>query len=50
MYVKHKMFISFRVLFLGSVEGGWDVARAGLAKRYRDGGYPDMATFIETVH
>jgi hypothetical protein len=32
----------------GRVEGGWDAAREGLAQRYRDGGYPDMATFIET--
>lgn len=33
---------------LGAVPGGWDAARAGIAKRYRDAGYPDMADFIET--
>lgn len=33
---------------LGAVPGGWDAARAGIAQRYRDAGYPEMADFIET--
>lgn len=32
---------------LGSFEGGWDAARPELAQRYRDGGYPDIAAFLE---
>lgn len=32
---------------LGSVEGGWAAAKADIASKYRDGGYPDMAAFIE---
>eukprot|EP00981_Chlorochromonas_danica_P015038 scaffold10132_cov169-Ochromonas_danica.AAC.3 len=32
---------------LGNIEGGWVVAKPEIAKRYRDGGYPDMADFIE---
>jgi hypothetical protein len=35
---------------LGSIEGGWDAARSDIADRYRLGGYPDIATFVETVH
>lgn len=35
---------------LGSVEGGWDAIRSDLGQRYRDGGYPDMAVFIETIN
>lgn len=36
---------------LGSIKGGWQASnRIELAKRYRDGGYPDMASFIETVN
>ena len=38
---------------LGAVPGGWSscegTARAELAGKYRDGGYPDMSAFIETV-
>jgi hypothetical protein len=34
---------------LGGVEGGWDTARVDISQRYRDGGYPDMADFIDTV-
>jgi len=34
---------------LRSIEGGWEAIRQGLADRYRAGGYPEMATFIETV-
>lgn len=33
---------------LGVIDGGWDSAREGLAQRYRDGGYPDIAVFIES--
>lgn len=32
---------------LGSVEGGWDGSRALLAEKYRLGGYPEMADFVE---
>ncbi len=35
---------------LGCIEGGWDAIRADLARRYRDGGYPDIASFIETTN
>jgi hypothetical protein len=35
---------------LRSIEGGWEAIRIDLADRYRKGGYPDMAAFIETVH
>mmetsp|Transcript_14041 Transcript_14041/g.23377 ORF Transcript_14041/g.23377 Transcript_14041/m.23377 type:complete len:375 (+) Transcript_14041:9-1133(+) len=34
---------------LGNIEGGWDTARPELSRRYREGGYPEMADFIETV-
>lgn len=34
---------------LGSVPGGWDSIRQELAGKYRDGGYPEMAAFIEAV-
>lgn len=34
---------------LGVIEGGWDAIRSELAGKYRDGGYPEMATFIEAV-
>ena len=30
--------------------GGWDSIRKDLAQRYHDGGYPDIAKFIETVN
>jgi hypothetical protein len=35
---------------LGKVEGGWDGARSEIAQRYHDGGYPEIAKFIETTH
>jgi hypothetical protein len=35
---------------LGSIEGGWDSARHDIAERYRLGGYPDIAAFVETVN
>lgn len=34
---------------LGSVEGGWEAVRGEIASRYREGGYPDIASFIEAV-
>jgi len=34
---------------LRSIDGGWDAIRNDLAARYRAGGYPDMATFIDCV-
>lgn len=33
---------------IGSIDGGWDAARSDIAKKYLDGGYPEMATFIES--
>lgn len=33
---------------LESIDGGWETARADIAKRYLDGGYPEMAKFIES--
>ncbi len=36
-------------VFPGSIEGGWEAARPLLAEKYRMGGYPDMAEFIEHV-
>eukprot|EP01031_Cornospumella_fuschlensis_P022269 gene22269-27232_t len=32
---------------LGGVQGGWEAAKKEIAQKYRDGGYPDMANFIE---
>ena len=34
---------------LGVGSGGWDGVRVEIANRYRDGGYPDIAKFIETT-
>lgn len=34
---------------LGAVEGGWEAIRGELASKYHDGGYPDIAKFINTV-
>lgn len=33
---------------LGAVEGGWEAVRSEIATKYREGGYPEIATFIET--
>ncbi len=33
----------------GAIEGGWDAVRGEIAGKYREGGYPEMATFIETA-
>ena len=33
---------------VGFGKGDWESIRDSLATKYRDGGYPDMATFIET--
>ncbi len=34
---------------LGAIEGGWESARREIADRYRLGGYPHIATFVEAV-
>ena len=34
---------------VGSKPGGWDGAREELAQKYKEGGYPDMADFINSV-
>lgn len=35
---------------LGVVEGGWETVRSEIAGKYREGGYPEIATFIETAN